>query len=467
MFKRQILTDCMNPTKKITGKRWTVLLGTTRKVRILSASAFFLAVCAFGAAGVAPLAPDASDLPVKSIVQDLELPNLADQIAALQQKPQQFIHEEKVRPGDSLASLLSRLGVDDQDAARFIKSDRVAKGVMQLKTGKRVQAETDEDGQMQWLRATVVDAQDNPVKTISVTRKDNKFIAQESVPKLERRVEMRARTITNSLYSATDASTDGGKMPDTIVAQIIEMFSTSIDFRSDLKRGDHFNVVYETFWQDGEMVRTGRILAGEFINRGVTHQSVWFEDPSSKAGGGYYTFDGKALKRGFLKSPLEFSRISSGFSMRVHPLSGNWKAHKGIDFAASLGTPIRASGDGAVDFKGVSGGYGNMVVIKHWANYSTAYAHMSRFAQGLRKGSKVSQGDIIGYVGSTGWSTGAHLHYEFRVNNEARDPNALNVLAQAPLTPAEMARFKHSAADMTHRFALLRPGTATTTLAAR
>ena len=391
--------------------------------------------------------------------------NLAEQIAALQQEPQQFIHEEKVRPGDSLASLLSRLGVDDQDAATFIKKDKVAKGVMQLRTGKRVQAKTSDDGQLQWLRTTIVDSQDIPVKTISISRKNNQFVAQETAPKLERRVEMRARTISNSLYSATDSSTDGGKMPDSIVAQIIEMFSTSIDFRTDLKRGDHFNVVYETFWQDGEMVRAGRILAGEFVNRGVTYQSVWFEDPSSKAGGGYYTFDGKALKKSFLKSPLEFSRISSGFSMRVHPISGNWKAHKGIDFAAALGTPIRSSGDGVIDFEGVSGGYGNMVVIKHWANYSTAYAHMSRFASGLRKGSKVSQGDIIGYVGSTGWSTGAHLHYEFRVNNEARDPNAINVIAQAPMTPAELARFKNSAADMSHRFALLRPGG--TALAAR
>ncbi|MBC7453555.1 MAG: peptidoglycan DD-metalloendopeptidase family protein [Massilia sp.] len=448
----------MNPTHKITSKSWTAVLGTTRKARIISAGAIFLAVCAFGAAGVAPLAPDASDLPVKSIAQDLELPNLAEQIAALQQAPQQFIHEEKVRAGDSLASLLNRLGVDDHDAVAFIKSNKVAKGVMQLKTGKRVQAQTDADGQLQWLRATVVDGQDNPVKSIAITRVANTFTAQESAPKLERRVEMRARQITNSLYSATDSTSDGGKLPDTIVAQIIEMFSTSIDFRTDLKRGDRFNVVYESFWQDGEMVRTGRILAGEFVNRGVTYQSVWFEDPSSKAGGGYYSFDGKALKKAFLKSPLEFSRISSGFSMRVHPISGNWKAHKGVDFAAALGTPIRASGDGVIDFAGVSGGYGNMVVIKHWANYSTAYAHMSRFASNMRKGTKISQGDIIGYVGSTGWSTGAHLHYEFRVNNEARDPMSVNVVAQAPLTPAELAHFKNSAADMTHRFALLRPG---------
>ena len=189
----------------------------------------------------------------------------------------------------------------------------------------------------------------------------------------------------------------------------------------------------------------------------MTYQSVWFEDPSSNQGGGYYSFDGKSLKKAFLKSPLEFSRISSGFSMRVHPISGNWKAHKGIDFAAATGTPIRASGDGVVDFAGSQGGYGNLVVLKHWSNYTTAYAHMSRFAPGIKKGTKVSQGDVIGYVGSTGWSTGAHLHYEFRVGGEAKDPSKLNVQAQAPLTAAELTRFKAVSGDMMHRFALLRP----------
>ena len=458
MFKRQILTDCMNPIHKITGKSWTGLLGTTRKARIISAGAIFLAVCAFGAAGVAPLAPDASDLPVKSIQQDLALPNLADQIAALQQDEQQFVHEERVRAGDTLAVLLQRLGVDDPAAVNFIKTDKIAKGVMQLKTGKKVQAQTGENGELLWLRANLVDARDNPSTQIQITRDGDKFKATQTTAQLERRIEMRAREISGSgsLYGATDSTTDGGKLPDAIVGQIIEMFSTSIDFRSDLKRGDRFNVVYETFWQDGEMVRAGRILAGEFTNRGVTYQSVWYEDPVTRQGG-YYTLDGKALKKAFLKSPLEFSRISSGFSNRVHPISGVWKAHKGIDFAAATGTPIRASGDGTIDFAGVQGGYGNFVLIKHWANYTTAYAHMSRFAPGIRRGTKVKQGDVIGYVGSTGWSTGAHLHYEFRVANEARDPASLKNLAHQPLTNAEMARFRMAAADMNHRFALLRP----------
>ena len=441
------------------------LIASTRKARIVSASALFLTVCAFGAAGVAPLAPDAADLPVKSVQEAVAMPDLSPQITALEQQSsnEHFVHEERIRAGDTLATLLTRLGVEDDAAENFIKKDKVAKGVMQLKTGKRVQAQTDDEGNLQWLRAVVVDGKDIPVKNIKITRKDDRFIAEEEPAKLERRVEMHARTITSTLFAATDSNEDGTKLPDTIVKQIVEMFSTSIDFRGDLKRGDHFNVVYETFWQDGEFVRAGRILAGEFTNRGTTYQSVWFEDPQTHQGGGYYSFDGKALKKAFLKSPVEFTRISSGFSMRVHPVSGEWKAHKGIDFPAPTGTPIRASGDGVVDFAGTQNGYGNFVTIKHWNNYSTAYAHMSRFAPGIKKGSKVSQGDVIGYVGTTGWSTGAHLHYEFRVGGEAKDPSKMNVTAQAPLTAAELARFKVYASDMSHRFALLQPGGSTGT----
>jgi len=460
----------MNPINKFTSSRLYNLLGSTRKSRIISASAIFLAVCAFGAAGVAPLAPDASDLPVKTIAQDIQLPDLSSQITALQKQEatQKYVHEEKIRAGDTLATLLNRLGVEDEAAETFIKKDKTARAIMQLRSGKRVQAQTDDNGNLLWLKATVVDGKDNPVKNIMVSRSgDDAFTAEEMAAKLERRVEMRSREITSTLYAATDSSSDGSSLPDSIVAQIIEMFSTNIDFRSDLKRGDRFNVVYETFWQDGEFVRAGRILAGEFTNKGTTYQSVWFEDPQTKSGGGYFSFDGKSLKKAFLKSPLEFSRISSGFGMRTHPISGNWKQHKGTDFAAATGTPIRAAGDGVIDFAGVQGGYGNMVVIKHWANYSTAYAHMSRFAAGMHKGAKVSQGDIIGYVGTTGWSTGAHLHYEFRVAGEAQDPGKLNITAQAPLTTAELARFKSVAGDMIHRFALLRPNGSTGTLAAK
>ncbi|MEX5746598.1 M23 family metallopeptidase [Massilia sp. X63] len=446
----------MNPIHKITGKSLLQLLPRTRKARIVSAGAALLSVCAFGAVAVAPIAPDAADMPVKSIEQNLELPNLADQIAALQQNEQQFIHEERIRPGDSLGSLFNRLGVDDADAQKFVRADKTARRLLSLKTGKRIQAETDEHGLLLSMRATIVDGKGGEARQITVERKGDKFVAMEAPAKLERRVEMRSREIKTSLYSATDSNVDGGSMPDSVVGQLIEMFATNIDFRSDLKRGDRFSVVYETFWLDGELVKTGRILAGEFVNRGVAYQSVWYEDPVTKQGG-YYSLDGKSLKKAFLKSPLEFSRISSGFSMRVHPISGKWKAHKGVDYAATTGTPIRAAADGTVDFSGNSGGYGNQVVLKHWSNYSTAYAHMSRIAPGVRKGTKVSQGQVIGYVGSTGWSTGPHLHYEFRVAGQAQNPEKFKSLAQQPLSQSELNRFRMAAAEMNHRFSLLAP----------
>ncbi|WP_076592500.1 M23 family metallopeptidase [Herminiimonas arsenitoxidans] len=453
MFTLNKLLNASSASKKL-------LLGSSRKTRIVSASALLLAVCAFGAAGVAPMAPDADDIPVKSITQELKLPHLADQIAALDDLQQNYISEERVRSGDTLATLLDRLGVEDADATAFIKSDAIARNVMQLKAGKRVQAQTTEEGDLNWLSSTVGSGAGN-LKNLVIKREGNGFKATETPIAMERRIEMRSGEIKSSLFAATDAA----QIPDNVASQIVDMFSTNIDFGSDLRRGDRFNVVYETFWQNGEYVYAGRVLAGEFMNGPSTYQSVWFEDPSVAQSGGYYGFDGKSLKKAFLKSPLEFSRISSGFSVRKHPISGLWKAHKGVDFAAAIGTPIRASGDGVIDFAGTQRGYGNVVVIKHWSKYSTAYAHMSRFATNLRKGTKVSQGQVIGYVGMTGWSTGPHLHYEFRVNNEARDPLSVDIPNAQPLAAAQMQKFRAVAADMSHRFALLTPENSNSRLA--
>ncbi|NMM37448.1 MAG: peptidoglycan DD-metalloendopeptidase family protein [Glaciimonas sp.] len=431
-----------------------LLLGTSRKTRIISASGLFFAACTFGAIGFAPLAPDAADLPVSLIEQKITLPNLSQQIAALEQaSPQYYMREEKVRTGDTLATLLNRLGINDAAAENFIKSDSTARGVMQLRAGKSVQAQTNDAGSLQWLRTTVVSGRDNPVKNIVVARNGDNFKAVEETAAIQMRVEMRSGLIHSSLFAATD----NANIPDPVATQMVDMFSTNIDFTSDLRKGDRFNVVYETFWQNGDFVRTGRVLAGEFINNGNTYQSVWFQEPGSKQGGGYYGFDGKSLKKAFLKSPLKFSRISSVFSMRKHPILGLWKQHKGVDFAATTGTPIRASGDGVLDFVGTQGGYGNFIVIKHWNNYSTAYAHMSRFAPGMRKGSKVSQGDVIGYVGSTGWATGPHLHYEFRVNNVAVDPMSVNIPNAQPMTTAQLRQFRNITGDIMHRFALMQP----------
>lgn len=430
-----------------------------RASRVIPFTGLFFAVCAVGAVGVAPLAPDASNLPVKTVTQDLVLPSLDEQISKIVLQQQHYVKEEKIQRGDTLASLLQRLGVDDVNAANFLKTDPVARGVLQARAGKSIRVKTTDEGTLEWLRVGL-DGNDNAAKTLLVTRRDqNGFQAAEVNEQLERRIEMRSGDIQSSLFVATDKAL----IPAAVADQIVKMFETSIDFRR-LQRGDYFNVVYETFWLNGELVKTGRLLSGEFKNSGKLSQAVWFDEGAGE--GGYYSFDGKSLKKAFLKSPLEFSRVSSGFSMRVHPISGKWKRHTGIDFAAATGTPIRASADGTIEHAGPQGGYGNMVIIKHWNGYSTAYAHMSRFALGARKGTRVTQGQVIGYVGSTGWSTGPHLHYEFRVNNEPRDPNTISVQSAAALAAHELPKFRAVAAEMAHRFDLLRPERNSATLVA-
>lgn len=423
------------------------------KTRIVSASAVVLTLLAFGAAGVAPIAMDPDEVSVKAISAELELPSLSEQIAKLESQQQLYVAEDKMRAGDTLATLLARLGVDDVDAGNFIKSDNRARAVLRLKTGTMVQAQTSNDGVLQMLRATMIDGRENTPRNLLIQRDGDKFTVTEETATIERRIEMHTGVIRSSLFAATDAA----DIPDSVASQIVSMFGTNINFASDLKRGDQFNVAYETFWQDGQFLRTGRVLAGEFVNGGKPFQAVWFDEPGGGQGG-YYSFDGKSLKKAFLKSPLAFTRISSGFSMRIHPILGKWKKHTGVDFAATTGTPIHATADGVINFAGVESGYGNVVIIKHDGKYSTLYAHMSRIAPGSRKGNKVSQGDVIGYVGMTGWATGPHLHYEFRVDNQPRDPLSVAVPTVTPLADAELQRFQAVAADITHRFKLLSGG---------
>jgi murein DD-endopeptidase MepM/ murein hydrolase activator NlpD len=231
-----------------------------------------------------------------------------------------------------------------------------------------------------------------------------------------------------------------------------EIFSGDIDFRRALRKGDRFNVVYETLEADGEAVRTGRVLSAEFVNDGKSFQAMWFQPSSLDAvgqlqKGGYYTLDGQSLRRAFLSSPVEFSRISSGFSMRFHPVLQTWRAHKGTDFAAATGTPARTVGDGTVEFAGVQNGYGNVVFIKHRNGNETVYAHLSRI--NVQRGQSVSQGQTIGLVGATGWATGPHLHFEFRVNGEQQDPMKIAQQSNTiPVPAASMPLFRQMASGV-------------------
>jgi murein DD-endopeptidase MepM/ murein hydrolase activator NlpD len=248
---------------------------------------------------------------------------------------------------------------------------------------------------------------------------------------------MKSGQIRSSLFAATDAA----NMPDAIATQMADVFSTDIDFHRDLQRGDKFTVVYEAFYNKGELVKTGRILAAEFVNSGKAYRTVYFQSPNGQ--GGYYTADGKNLRKAFLRSPLEFSRISSGFSKaRYHPVLKEWRAHKGVDYAAPTGTRVKSTADGSVAFSGHQNGYGNIVIIKHQGNYETVYGHLSAFAKGLHKGQRVNQGDVIGYVGMTGLATGPHLHYEFKLAGVQRNPLSIEVPTAFPIAANQKGEFK-------------------------
>jgi len=244
-------------------------------------------------------------------------------------------------------------------------------------------------------------------------------------------------------------------MSDAGAIQIAEVFSTDIDFHRDLRRGDRFAAIYEVQHHLGEPVKTGRLLSAEFVNQGKTFHAVWFENPEGQ--GGYYTLDGKNIRKAFLRSPLEFSRISSGFTnSRYHPVLKTWRAHMGVDYAAATGTRVKTTGDGIVDFAGRQGGYGNLVVVRHQSKYTTWYGHLSRLGPGIHKGKRVSQGDVIGYVGSTGLATGPHLHYEFRTNNVHQNPLRVAMPPAPPLAPQYRAAFDEAARPMAQGLALLR-----------
>ncbi len=436
-------------------------LSSLQASRKASFGAVGLSLMAFGAAGVAPLAPDAADLPVVTIAEELALPDLSTQISALREASTPFIVEERVRPGDSLWALLNRMGINDPGVTNFIRSDRQARALVGLRSGARLQASISPDGKLLSMQTLLGNTPHHDgLQTLKVERTADGFISKLTEVPLESRVDMRSGEIRSSFFAATDSA----QVPDAVTEQLVEIFSGDIDFATDLRKGDHFQVIYESLWHGSEFVRSGRVLAAQLHFGGKQRQAIWFGTADGRHGN-YYDASGKSLKKAFLKSPLPFSRITSGFSMRVHPISGEWKQHKGIDFAAPEGTPIRATGDGVIDFAGAQNGYGNVVIIRHGPVYSTAYAHMSRIAPEARRGARVAQGELIGYVGSTGWSSGPHLHYEFRVNNEPQDPAYIALPQTAALSAVELPRFRQQVADMTHRFAVMAPNPVT--LAAR
>lgn len=357
-----------------------------------------------------------------------------------------FWREERIGRGETLPGLLQRLGVSPEERQTFLAAVRGNDAISGLTPGRSVLARVSSSGSLLLLRYLSSDT-----TLVSVNRQQDSFEVSEQTIQPEMRPVMRSGSIQGSLFGATDAA----DVPDRIASEMADAFSGDIDFHKDLRRGDHFSVVYEAFYVDGRLIKTGRLLAAEFINQGNSHQAIYFKNPQGRDG--YFTAQGQSMKRAFLKSPMPFDRISSGFSSgRLHPVLQIWRAHKGVDYAAPTGTPVRAIADAKVSFVGKQGGYGNLIVLNHQSPYSTAYGHLSRFGKGIKRGDNVSQGQIIGYVGATGLASGPHLHYEFRVNGAQRNPLAMKLPTAYPLEGRYKAQFAAHAQPLVARLNLLR-----------
>jgi murein DD-endopeptidase MepM/ murein hydrolase activator NlpD len=401
------------------------------------------AACVLGMVAVAiPSVPGPPPGGQNQVVETLDLLSRT----ALPLDDEIFLHEERIVRGDSFDRLLVRLGIHDEAARRYLLNSPEARAMhQQLVPGRVVSARTREDGMLIQFIFPM-----NGGETVTlVERRAGKLTARLEARVFETRRIARTGEIRYSLFGATDSA----NIPDAIAVQMAEIFSGDIDFHRDLRQGDRFTLIYELQYYQGLPTQNGRILSVEFTNKGKTHQAFYFEHEGK---GAYYTAEGGSLKKAFLRSPLEFSRVTSGFAMRLHPIFKTWRAHTGIDYGAPTGTRVRATGDGVVEFIGTQKGYGNFVLLSHAGGYQTAYAHLNGFASALKKGSRVSQGDIIAYVGSTGWATGPHLHYEFRIKGKAIDPLSISVPTSIPLTPTQKTRFKDETQEQRTRLALLK-----------
>lgn len=397
----------------------------------------------FAAFGIAPQTIT-QNIPITTITENIALPQTAAQQNSAE--PAKFWQVDEVRRDDTLASLMARLNVRNQDALDFLRRNPEASALAAgLRPGRDIQAQTTEDGELLKLQY-----QTGLNTALTIERTDSGYQAESVTPDLETHNVLKSAEIKSSLFEATDSA----DIPDQVALQLADIFSSDIDFHSDLRRGDRFMVVYEASYHNGELVKTGQVLAAEFINDGKTYRAIMYRNPEGQAS--YYTPEGKSLHKSFLRSPLEFSRISSGFSLaRFHPILQTVRAHKGVDYAAPIGTRIKAAADGTVAFAGVKGGYGNVIVLQHQNGISTVYGHMSGFAQGMRKGAKVAQGEIIGFVGMTGLATGPHLHYEFLVNGEQRDPMKIALPTATPLLAKYQADFAAHKANLLAQLDLL------------
>jgi murein DD-endopeptidase MepM/ murein hydrolase activator NlpD len=328
-----------------------------------------------------------------------------------------------VKSGDTLSGIALKYNIGAGELHRIINAGNQAKRLARIKPGDEIHFAFAADNSVQQL-VTRIDEQTH----LSIQRTGAGFSVSTMVVPLERRVQYATGTITNSLFGSARAS----GISQFVIMNFAALFGWDIDFNLDVRKGDQFSIVYESFYRNGEHVRDGGIVVAEYINNGNSYRAVRYTDPDDNTD--HYSPDGKTLRKAFLRSPIAFARVSSGFNLkRKHPVLHKIRAHKGVDYAAKTGTPIRATGDGKVVRRGHNGGYGRRIVLKHGSRYSTLYAHMSRYASNTRPGSRVIQGQVIGYAGRSGLATGTHLHYEFRADGVHRNPLRFRFPGVAPV----------------------------------
>ncbi|HRL21526.1 M23 family metallopeptidase [Alcaligenes sp. SDU_A2] len=436
-----------------------------RRAPFIRAGLIVAALGSFAAAGaLAVVMPGSPEPLIYQARSTLTLP--ADLTVLQTQDSQAYVTETRIRRGDTLAALLQRMNINEEGLLQFLTHDKQARSIYKLYPGRTLQAALDANGTLLWLRykhTPYSEQADGGVARWLEVRPDGQdgFTAQELSDQAQTQVRVAQAEINSSLFGATDQA----GIPDAITLQMADVLGSKIDFLKDLRKGDSFRVVYESYGHEGQEVGAGRLLAVEFVNQGTAHEAAWFEPENSS--GGYYDFSGKSLKGAFLRTALKFSRISSTFGGRRHPVHGGWRNHNGVDYAAPNGTPIHATADGVVDFIGRQNGYGNTIILKHHGEFTTLYAHQSRFASGLRKGDRVEQGQLIGYVGATGWATGPHLHYEFRIAQKAVDPLSVNLPVARVLDAPQRKQFSAVLAAYQNSFELLQPAPEGVQLASR
>jgi murein DD-endopeptidase MepM/ murein hydrolase activator NlpD len=389
-------------------------------------------------------APDseAGYLPVRITIDDIRLPPVMQQ----HNSNETFWHTDQVRRNDTLDVIFNRMDIQDTDALKFFMyTPETTELNTKLVPGRSIGSKVNADGKLLYLEYQLPEDERLTAKLTD----DGYQVNKEKTPFIKLEL-LKSATIKSSLFGATDAA----DIPDQIALKIADIFSSEIDFNGDLRPGDTINVVYEGFYNHGELMRTGDILAVEIVNRGKTYRAIHFGKANSKYA--YYTPEGKSLHKSFLRSPLEFTRVSSSFSRgRFHPVLHRVRAHKGVDLAARSGTRIKASGDAVVKFKGKKGGYGNVIILQHPNGIQTLYGHLSGFAKGLRQGKKIEQGDIIGYVGMSGLATGPHLHYEFLLNGVHHDPMTVKLPKGVPLEAKYKQEFKANASQYMAKIEML------------